>query len=310
MLLSLESISQWLSSKSPRKKIFNLSQRNVYIFPSALGMAFLLMLLLMLLTAINYQNSLIYLLTFFLGTIFFISIWMCFLNLSGLRIEAKDPGRCFEGEVSHFNVRLLKQKGLPLALKVGENKEEAQRVPFLDQDCVDLSIVGKKKLRGRHVIQRLYIESRFPFGLVLAWTWLKLDAECWVYPKPVFSEPNGLSENEGVNTELPLPSSDLNELREYQHGDATNRILWKKYAAKDQLIVRDVDLGFFSPNWVDWDYYSDPTEERLRHLCFDVCQLSEMSHPFGFKIPGHKISPNVGAIHKQQCLDALALFNQ
>ncbi|MFV1873718.1 MAG: DUF58 domain-containing protein [Oleiphilus sp.] len=310
MFISLEKLSQWISSKSPRQKIFHLSQRNIYIFPSALGAGFLVMLAVMLLTAINYQNSLIYLLSFFLGTLFFLSIWMCFLNLAGLAVEAKEPGRCFAGEPSQFNLRLSKLKGLPLALKVGLNKDDARLVPFSDHDCVDLTVVGKKCPRGRHGIHRLYIESRFPFGLVKTWTWLKLDAECWVYPEPDFAEANASSNGEGGNADMALPSSDLNELREYQHGDSTKRILWKKFAAKDELIVRDVDLGCISPDWVDWAHYSDPVEARLKHLCFDVCQLSEKGQPFGFKIPGRSIPPNVGAAHKQSCLDALALFNQ
>ena len=87
MFFSLDKLSKWLSSKSPRKKKFILSQRNIYIFPSAFGLFFLVLLLLMLLTAINYQSSLIYLLTFFLGAIFFLSIWACFLNFSGLIVE-------------------------------------------------------------------------------------------------------------------------------------------------------------------------------------------------------------------------------
>lgn len=285
-----------------------MSQRNIYIFPSPLGFAFLALLLLMLLTAINYQNSLIYLITFFLGTVFFLSIWMCFLNLSGLSIEAKDPGRCFEGDASEFNIRLLRQKALPLALKVGLNAQELKRVPFTLDECADVIVIGKKKKRGRHTLDRLYIESRFPFGMVVAWTWLKLESECWVYPAPVFSVADSLTMSEGEHSKESLPTSDLNQIRTYQHGDTTRRILWKKYAAKDELVVRDADLSTSSPDWVDWNNYSDLTEDRLKHLSFDVCQLSELGKPFGFRIPGCQIDPGFGELHKKECLDALALF--
>jgi uncharacterized protein (DUF58 family) len=307
---SLDKFSEWLSSRSPRKKNFLLSQSNIYIFPSTYGFSFLALLLLMLLTAINYQNSLIYLLTFLLGTMFFLSIWFCFLNLSGLKVEAIEPGRCYEGEPAHFNYRISRDKGLPIALKVGLEKASVEPIPFTLQKCEDLVLITTKKPRGRHRINRLYIESRFPFGLVVAWTWLKLDAECWVYPEPLFSLPDSSSIDSADNESKFISKDDLNDLRSYQQGDTSTRILWKKFAAKDELIVRDFDSGSYSPEWVDWNNYSDPTEKRLKHLCFDVCQLSEGARTYGFSIPGVKIEPAFGALHKQKCLDALALFEQ
>lgn len=310
MFFSLERFSEWLSSRSPRKKKFILSQSNIYIFPSTHGFAFLALLVLMLLTAINYQNSLIYLLTFLLGTVFFLSIWFCFLNLSGLKVEALEPGRCFEGELTQFNYRTSRNKGLPVALKIGLNKLTAEPIPFSLQTCEDFALNTTKKQRGRHSIHRLYIESRFPFGLVVAWTWLKLDSECWVYPEPLFSLPESSAANSGENDSNYVSKDDLNDLRSYQLGDATSRILWKKYASKDTLIVRDYDNGAYSPEWVDWDHYSGPAEKRLKHLCFDVCQLSDGTQPYGFKIPSLTIAPAYGELHKQKCLDALALFDQ
>jgi uncharacterized protein (DUF58 family) len=310
MFFSLDKLSKWLSSKSPRKKIFILSQRNIYIFPSSFGLFFLVLLLLMLLTAINYQSSLIYLLAFFLGSIFFLSIWACFLNFSGLIVEAMESGRCFENELIQYNYRISKAKGLPLALKLGLNKESAESLPFSMQACTDLVLIAAKGSRGRHKINRVYVETRFPFGLVLAWTWLKLDAECLVYPSPVYSLPNSSSSGQGDQNVEFMSSDEFNDLRAYQQGDSTSRVLWKKYAAKDELIVRDHDNGSYSPEWVDWDHYSDPTEIRLKHLCFDVCQLSEGLNPYGFKLPGLLIAPDMGELHKQKCLDALALFDQ
>ena len=264
----------------------------------------------MLLTAINYQNSLIYLLTFLLGTIFFLSIWFCFLNLSGLRIEALEPGRCFEGELTYFNYRTSRARGLPIAMKIGLDKDSAEIIPFSVHKCEDLVLNTTKNTRGRHKIHRLYIESRFPFGLVVAWTWLKLDAECLVYPEPLFSLPDSSAINAGDNDSNYLLKDDLNDLRNYQAGDTASRILWKKYASKDTLIVRDYDNGSYSPEWVDWDHYSGPTEMRLKHLCFDVCQLSEGARPYGFKIPGYTVEPALSELHKRKCLDALALFDQ
>ncbi len=308
MTLSFEKLSEWLSSRSPRNKKFILSQRNIYIFPSRIGLAFLFLLLLMLLTAINYQNSLIYLVTFFLGTIFFLSIWLCFFNIAGLNVQAIEPGRCFEGDLCQFNYRLSKDGTLPLALRVGLNKVTAESIAISMQDCQDFVLFSSTKTRGKYKLKRLYIESRFPFGLVVAWTWLKLDSECLVYPKPVFAEPIGGEREQGDKDFLSKTPAELNDLSKYEQGDPINRILWKKYAASDQLIIRDYDSGGYNPEWLSWDNYTGSTEERLRNLCYEVCYLSDLDKPFGFNIPGISIKPGRGELHKQQCLDALAMY--
>tara|TARA_R110002072_G_scaffold172728_1_gene326958 strand:- start:41255 stop:42193 length:939 start_codon:yes stop_codon:yes gene_type:complete len=311
VFFSLEKLSEWLSSKSPRHSSFELSQRNIYIFPSSLGFGFLLLLVLMLLTAINYQNSLIYLLTFFLGTLFFLSIWMCFLNLSELKIETAGVVRCFEGDGKgvRYRIRLSKSPALPLAIKVGIHKNGAQLIPYSQGDLVDIDVMAEKKPRGRYRLNRLYLESRFPFGLVVSWTWLKLDAECWVYPSPVYAPPDGESHQEDdQQNRLLTRSAEMHDLKEYQYSDPTNRIIWKKYAAKDELIIRYSEGSNVNPQWVDWDHYSGLTEDRLKYLCFDVCKLSAANFTFGFKIPGVLVEPSSGTLHKQACLDALALF--
>ena len=311
MMFTLEKISGWLAARSPRRKQFVLSRNNIYIFPSATGLMYLLLLLLMLLTAINYQNSLIYLLSFFLGTLFFLSIWMCFLNLSGLKIEAAETGRVYESEPTKYYCRLSKNKALPMALKIGLNKAQAQAVPLMYETTADVPILAEPEKRGRHKLQRLYIESRFPFGLILAWTWLKPDLEVWVYPKPVQGSPDAVSSGEGDIANRASLIGDLNDLKEYQAGDASNRILWKKYAAKDTLVVRHHEQTSFKPDWVSWEnYQSAAIEDKLRFLCFDVCQLSDAHRAFGFSIPGVNIDPDYGEAHKRKCLDALALFQQ
>lgn len=310
MALTLENVSGWLASRSPRRKKFVLSRNNIYIFPSAAGLVFVLLMLLMLLTAINYQNSLIYALTFLLGTLFFVSIWMCFLNLAGLNVESAETGRVFEGEPSTYICRLSKTKHLPPGLKLGLNKAAAKAVPFIQEETLDIPVIGEIERRGKHKLKRLYIESRFPFGLVVAWTWLKIDLEVLVYPRPVEGIPDAVSKGAGDVSDRASHLGDLNDIKAYQPGDASNRILWKKYAAADVLTVRHHEQSSFKPDWVSWENYpSAAVEDKLRHLCFDVCQLSEAHRTFGFSIPGTNIEPDYGDIHKRKCLDALSLFH-
>ena len=133
-------------------------------------------------------------------------------------------------------MRFSKKPMLSLALKAGVNKESAQVVPYSQSDSIDIDVTYEHKPRGRYKLNRLYLESRFPFGLVVSWTWLKLNAECWVYPLPVEAVPDGESHsNDDHQNKLLTASSEMHDLKCYQHSDPTNRIIWKKYAAKDEL---------------------------------------------------------------------------
>lgn len=311
MTVILDRVVNWLVSRSPRRQRFLLTRKNIYIFPSVQGMCFMLLLLLMLLTAINYQNSLIYLLTFFLGTLFFLSIWQCFLNFAGLNIEKSESGRVFEGEPAEFFCHLSKPKGLPLALKIGSDKQQTTKLPIILNESIQARVQMPPLQRGVHKLPKLYLESRFPFGLVLAWSWLKLDAQVLVYPRPEQGLPDRLASDAGDQPERTSSIGDLNDLKEYQSGDPSNRILWKKFAAKDQLIIRHHEQTHFQPDWVSWDNYQvGSTEQKLRYLCFDICQLSAAHKAYGLSIPGIKITPDYGEIHRRKCLDALALFQQ
>ncbi len=57
----------WWQARLPRTDTWTLTQRNIYILPTAAGWAFALTLLVMLLASINYQLNLGYVLTFLLA---------------------------------------------------------------------------------------------------------------------------------------------------------------------------------------------------------------------------------------------------
>src|SRR5690606_27975345 len=57
---------RWLARRIPRARAVTLDQRRIFIFPTPAGLAFLGLLALLLLVAINYQNNLAFALVFFL----------------------------------------------------------------------------------------------------------------------------------------------------------------------------------------------------------------------------------------------------
>lgn len=304
-----ERIGEMIASKGRRDRYFKLSQKNIYIFPTAAGFVFLALLLLMLVTAINYQNSLIYLVTFFLGAIFFFSIWLCFLNISGLEVSSGQEDGVFEGELGYFSVRFKKEEGEVYGLKAGYSADKMSFVSRVNSELSEFPMPAPSLKRGKHTMKRLRLESRFPFGLIKAWTWLKLDAELYIFPKPVAGSANvsEFASETGVNSVQ--KSDEFNELRSYQAGDSFKRINWKKYASSEVLLVRDADFAVSDASRVRWqDYEPHGKEERLRFMCDRICRLYQAKQAFAMELPVVVLEPDLSEAHFHECLRQLALY--
>ena len=83
-----------------------LSGRRIYIVPSALGLAFTLMLFAMFLGAMNYANNLALGLAFVLGALGLTAMHHCHRNLAGLKIASAVTDPVFAGQVARFRVAI------------------------------------------------------------------------------------------------------------------------------------------------------------------------------------------------------------
>ena len=106
----------WINRRIPRSDVQVLTQRNLFILPTAAGVMFGLLLLIMLLTGINYQNSLIYLVTFLLGAVFVGAMHQTHRNLSGLELTLVQAAEGFAGDDVIFRLRAAAGKDDAIAL--------------------------------------------------------------------------------------------------------------------------------------------------------------------------------------------------
>ena len=103
--------NDWIERRIPPTHRITLSQQTVFIFPTLTGFVFGGLVVLLILGAINYQNSLIYGVAFLLGSLFLVTILYTFRNLSGLTIELAGAGTGFVGEDVEFAVRVSRPRG-------------------------------------------------------------------------------------------------------------------------------------------------------------------------------------------------------
>ncbi len=287
-----------------------LDQRRIFIMPTRTGLAFLGALLLMMLAAINYQNSLAYAMTFLLGSLFLVAILHTWRNLAGLVLHASGAGVAFVGEQARMRVRLESRGRSYQAVAVGWPASGLRLldVPALGSVEVDLELPTLR--RGWLRPGRLRVESRFPLGLLVAWSWVDLQLAALVYPRPLAAELPamlGAQEGEAGSQVRGVGADDYQGLRAWQPGDSRRRLHWKAYSRGQGLLVKEFATLAGGDPQLDFASLEGDVEVRLSMLCHWVLALSEQSQPFVLRLPDCQLGPDSGSAYREHCLRALAL---
>jgi uncharacterized protein (DUF58 family) len=304
---------RWLARRIPAAASVRLTQRRIFIVPTRVGLAFSLALILMLLAAINYQNSLAYALTFLLASVFIVAILHTYRNLAGLVLKASGARSVFVGEQGQFRLRLESSARAHQAIALGwpGMAYQTQDVPAQGVSECALSLPALR--RGWLRPGRLRVESRFPLGILVAWSWVDLDQALLVYPQPLEGElPLAAGADDELHEQgmraLGQGSEDFQGLKSYQPGDSKRRLHWKAYSRGQGLLVKDFAALSGRDPLLDFEALAGDVELRLSLLCHWVLQLSERQQPFALRLPGQVLAPASGEQHREACLRALALF--
>ena len=304
----------WLNRRIPPQPSVRLSQANIFIFPTRVGFVFGILLVLLILGAINYQNALVYGVTFLLASLFVVAILYTFRNLSGLRLEVAEVGAGFVGEDIEFNIRIERPKGRGReGIQIGWPGSFKQWVEVFDTQAATVRLFVKGERRGWLRPGRLLVETYYPLGMLRAWTWVDLMAEAIVYPDPIFNDlPQHRSSrhrDEGTLID-PRGSDDFVDIRDYAPGDSIKNILWRNYARADQLVVKRY-ASYQEPRlWLDIEDVAGSLEERLSKLTGMCLRASHHEQEFGLRIGQVEVTPGVGPVHLETVLKELALYGQ
>lgn len=304
--------ADWVARRLPPVHSLQLRQQHIFILPTRTGVAFLLALLLMLLVAINYQNSLAYGLTFLLASLSLLSMFHTWRNLAGLTLSAAGTTPCFAGEQGLYSVRLHSSQRAYQAIAVGFKQQAVRSVDIAAQgeQSVELAVLGQQ--RGWQAAPRLRIETRFPFGLFVAWSQVSLAQQMLVYPKPDFTSAV-LGRSAGTEHESQQASSvagvdDYQGLAAWQAGDSLRRIHWKAWSKGQGLLIKQFSEQQGQEQVLDFNQLSGAVEWRLSVLCAQVLRLSQSQQPYSVVLPKQRLGPDSGLDHQQCCLRALALY--
>lgn len=343
----------WWQARHPPSPSTTLVQRNVYIVPTSAGWLYGLLLVALLLGSINYQLNLGHLLTFVLAGAGVVALHATHATLRGLRISLAGPStRCGHvGEVLELPLQLVDtrargwlaravflgrhgialgwQQAEPLAGElVIDGPESRAGLPLAQTEATPAWTPTR---RGPQPWPRLRIETRYPLGLLRAWSFWRPDGELLAWPAPETDPPplpNGSDPDiDRADKAEPPPDAtppapfqrlavDLPEpdgVRTWRDGDRPSQVLWRRSARLldhgGELLVRDLRPPPPQGRVLHWrqtaDLGGDP-EARLSRLCAWVLQAERNGLRWALVLPDRQLPEGEGAAHRLACLDALA----
>jgi len=289
---------------------FELAYRQIFVLPSKFGIGFGFMLAFMALGGLNFNNNMALILVFLLGTIAQMTTLIAYRNLVGLKIASIFAEPVFCGEPVMF--RVFVSNG-------GERQRFAIQAGFsAAQDCRGFKLHTSNALhltrpsltRGWQEMPDFKLETRFPLGLFKAWSWIRPQSRCLVYPAPARNAPPLPRIGRGDAGMAAKGEGDqIHGLRKYQLGDAMQRIAWRQSARHGELYSLEMETPQEESCELNWDSLSGvDVETRLSILTAWVLAADHKQLAFSMNIPGEKVAADSGSGQRTRCLELLALF--
>lgn len=305
-------LSRFIKGEAPVSGAVTLNHRRIFILPSKQGLGFVVLIALLLLVALIYNNNLAYILAFLLAGIFFVSILHSFKSMAGIVVRPGKTCQVFAGEAAGFNFHLENPVAVDrVNLQLATRGSAVVRVDIPAFSTAHVTLFSPTNQRGRHYLGTVTVASYFPLGLFRCWSPLNFDVHAIVYPIPSadavpFPEQSTELQQQGHTKS---GNDDFYALNNYQAGDPVRRIHWKAYARAQGLFVKQYSGANAAEIWLDYEHTTGvDLEARLSQLCRWVLEAEQADVRYGLKIPGTTLAPTKGALHFKRCLEALALF--
>ncbi len=307
-------VRRWTLARQQPARSQTLTQKRIFILPTRAGSAWLLVLLLMLVMAINYENNLIYALTFLLLGVFLSAMFHTYANLAGIEVRVLPSEPCFAGTEASFELELLRHASRPFE-QLGLRLEQSEQVQMVDllRERQALRLYCPARQRGWLSPGGVKLETIYPLGLFRAWSWLNLEMKNLVYPEPLETPLPSVLEDQSSQGHDRMSTrrgdDDFAGLERFQPGMSPRQVDWKSYARGRGLHAKHF-AGHQDPDlWLDLDALGgEALERRLSRLTAWVQALSANDTRFGLRLGSFVLAPASGEAQRTRALSALALY--
>lgn len=296
--------------RQPESLPILLHRRRLYVLPTRFGLALGGLLSMMTLGALNYDNNPALILAFLLASAAHTSLLQGYLSLRGLRLLAVHAEPVHAGEPIALQCHFDSSE--PRLRRGIELRRAEQRsfftLPAEGGAVVSLTIPTHR--RGWLQVGRLGLSCRRPLGLFLIWSWLHPPTRVLVYPRPeAHAPPLPKPSQDGPPQRRRGPEEEVHGLRDYRLGDALRTVAWKRSAQAGQLLVREFETPGGRDAVLDWqDLPGLGSEQRIARLTGWLLEAERQGLRSELRLPGCRIGPGSGPLHRHRCLRELALL--
>jgi uncharacterized protein (DUF58 family) len=288
--------------------------RQIYILPTGMGLVSGVVLLLMLLGSLNYQNNLGLLFTFLTASVVLVAMHHTWFNLRGLSVSARGGAPVFAGDEARFAIALAnpgRRGRWGLRARSGSAGSASEDVEAEGESVLDVR--PRAMRRGLLELGRIQLETTYPLGLFRAWCYVETAAAVTVYPRPAPRSPSPApvpAYRQSSAGDRGVGADDFLGLRGYRPGDSPRQLDWKAFGRERGLMVKQFGGDRADQIWLDWDRLpvAIEPEARLGLLCRQVLDAAEADLSYGLRLPGAEIPMGHGETQKHRCLEALARF--
>jgi len=289
-----------------------LDRSRIFILPTAAGLLFAGALLVMLLGAITYNNSMGHLFTFLAGSMALVSILHSYRNLAQLRFASGRTQPVFAGEQAGFEILATNTGQLPrFGIQLQPRGESPVSLDLAAGQTARVILRRSATRRGILALGQVTVSTHYPLGLFRAWANLELQLECLVYPRPgpVSPLPESRAYKPHESGDKGRGVADFVGFRAYRPGDSPRHVFWKAAAREQALLVKQFGGDRADEIWLDWEALPGMnTEQRLSQLCRYILEADRSQQSYGLRLPGTEIAIASGSAHRHRCLAALARF--
>jgi uncharacterized protein (DUF58 family) len=229
--------------------------RNRFHLPTE-GWAFLMMMFVLFIGSLMGRSNPLMLVFSMMAGAFVMNGWLTFTYLKGVTVERVLPERVMAGEPFSVEVSIRNSKGWLSAWMMTVKDHVLGRSTTLAPEVAFIRVPpgehqrGHYQLvlaeRGRYEFGPVYVDTRFPLGLVERGLNLEVAARLRVYPRLGRLQPdwkrklqNATEQTSSQIAQGGVFADEFHRLREYRPGDDLRSIHWRTSARRNELMVRE-----------------------------------------------------------------------
>ena len=301
-----------------------LHRRRIYILPNKAGIAFAMLIVVLLIGSINYSLGLGFGLTFLAAAIGVVDLLLTYRNLAHLYLRTARVPDVFAGEEARFELLLINRSrrdryavrvDFP-STTIGKQAGVVHTVDVLAGESSTVRLAVAAATRGTLAAPRVRLLTRFPLGLFTSWCYWSPDTHAIVYPAPeAVAMPLPMAGRPGDLAGGGPGNDDFAGIRQYQSGDPLRHLAWRQIARLapelgGMLATKHFEGG--ARHDVVLDFQLLPTsldlELRLARMTRWVLEAERRALPYAFRLGALSFDAGNGPAHQAACLRALALF--